>query len=74
MHPLRAYREASGLSQEALGERVGVTKASLSRIESGDQKPSIGLAQRIEKETGGAVPRWLLLPEVWEAPAEAGAA
>lgn len=34
-HPLKDWRKARGLSQEAFGKLIGVTKASVSRYEQG---------------------------------------
>lgn len=34
-HPIRVYREAAGYSQQALGQRCGMTIIRISRIEQG---------------------------------------
>jgi DNA-binding XRE family transcriptional regulator len=52
-HPLCKYRNHNDLTLKEVAERVGdVEHASLSRIESGKQKPSLELAARISKATG----------------------
>lgn len=35
-HPLRAVRRAAGLTQAALGRRLGVHRSRISQIEAGD--------------------------------------
>lgn len=40
---LKMLRLHSQLSQEELGEKVGVSTATISRIERGEQQPSFGL-------------------------------
>ena len=52
-HPLTRYRHRHGLSLDALAARVGTTKATLSRIESGKGNPSVGLMQRVIQASGG---------------------
>jgi transcriptional regulator with XRE-family HTH domain len=49
---LRAARAASKLSQPVLGERIGVTAATVSRIEAGKRRPSISVMQAWFKECG----------------------
>lgn len=65
-HPLREYRDQSGLTLEEMGKRIGVTKASVSRIEAGIQHPSPDLARTIETVTG--IPKWQLRPDLWDRP------
>jgi DNA-binding XRE family transcriptional regulator len=43
---LRTLRLRSGLSRKKLGELVGTSQASIARIESGQEDPSLGLARR----------------------------
>lgn len=52
-HPLRSYRERAGLSLDELALLVDASKASLSRIETRAQVPSLGLVERIVKAAGG---------------------
>lgn len=51
-HPLCKYRSENGLTLKDVANMVGVEHASLSRIESGRQNPSMELAARIAKATG----------------------
>lgn len=51
-HPLCKYRNINGLTLKDIAGLVGVEHASLSRIESGRQNPSLDLAARIAKATG----------------------
>ncbi|WP_031551917.1 helix-turn-helix transcriptional regulator [Parvularcula oceani] len=44
---LRELREAAGLSQKALGERVGVSRQAINAIENAKHVPSLDLAFRI---------------------------
>jgi transcriptional regulator with XRE-family HTH domain len=54
-HPLRSYREASGLSLDELAALAETSKASLSRIETREQVPSLGLVERLVRVSGGAL-------------------
>ncbi|WP_428833371.1 helix-turn-helix transcriptional regulator [Methylorubrum rhodesianum] len=67
-HPLRQYREDNGLTAETLASSLGCSKATISRIETGDQQPSPDLAKAIRDATG--VPLWSLRPDIWDAPSE----
>ncbi len=51
-HPLRQFREEQGLSQEALGERLGVTGMTIYRWETGDRLPQRSQWPAIAKLTG----------------------
>jgi DNA-binding XRE family transcriptional regulator len=46
-HPLRIHRTAAKLSAEALADRVGVTKSTISRIETWTQDPSLSLIRSL---------------------------
>lgn len=52
---LRQWRTDAGLSTRAFAERVGSTSATISRLETGAQTPSMALASRIAEFTKGAV-------------------
>lgn len=54
-NPLRAYRLENGITLGELSRRIGVSKPSLSRIETGKQVPSLSLLKVIATETGGRV-------------------
>ncbi|MEO1040896.1 MAG: helix-turn-helix transcriptional regulator [Pseudomonadota bacterium] len=44
---LRRRRELMGLSQKALGEKVGVSRQAINAIETGKHHPSLDLAYRL---------------------------
>jgi len=71
---IRYYREARGIQQKDLAERLGVAGGTLSGIESGKNYPGLGLLLDIAKHLGvdagwlcteehDAVDLWLLLNE-----------
>ena len=49
---LKAARAALDLSQQALADRVGVTRQTINAIEKGDYNPTINLCIAICKELG----------------------
>lgn len=55
IHPLAAFIDAHGLTYEAFGRRVGLSRVSVHRIVSGSQIPSPESALAIVDATGGAV-------------------
>src|ERR1700722_11990448 len=52
---LRAAREARGLTLDQLSTSVGVSKAHLSRLESGDRQPSVGILVEVAAALGTRV-------------------
>ena len=52
---LKEIRVASGLSQEALAESVGVTRQTIISIEKGVYQPSVGLAVKLAKKLNKSV-------------------
>jgi len=46
---LREIRERKGMTQEALAEKVGVSRAYLSRLEMGRHDPPLSLLRRLAK-------------------------
>jgi transcriptional regulator with XRE-family HTH domain len=54
IHPLKAFRENQHppLTQEELGAMLGVSKAAVSRWESGARKVELELLPRIVSKTG----------------------
>ena len=46
MHRLRVVREERGLTIQALAKDIGVSKATISRIERHRQDPSLGLVRK----------------------------
>jgi len=49
---LKVYRAMHDLTQEALGEKLGVTRQTIISIESGKYDPSLGLAFKIAGSMG----------------------
>lgn len=47
---IRTMREAAGLSQRELGERLGVDPTYISHLEAGRRDPSLGLLRRLARE------------------------
>jgi len=53
---IKKLREEKGLSQKALAERVGVTDAYITMLETGVRKnPSLAVLQRLAKALGAPV-------------------
>jgi transcriptional regulator with XRE-family HTH domain len=52
---LRAAREARGLTLDQLSASVSVSKAHLSRLESGDRQPSVGILVEVAAALGTRV-------------------
>jgi len=44
---LKAMREAKGITQEQLADKVGVTRQAIGMIENGINKPSVPVAKSI---------------------------
>jgi transcriptional regulator with XRE-family HTH domain len=63
-HPVRLYRKAQSppLALSDLAGDIGVTKATLSRIETGKMPLSVGLATKLRKRTG--IPMSVLCPDL----------
>jgi len=53
---LKRHIEDNGISREDLARRLGISRPYLSLLELGKRVPSLDLAIRIDRETGGAVP------------------
>jgi transcriptional regulator with XRE-family HTH domain len=49
---LRDLRQAAGLNQVELADRVGVTKQSIGRLESGDSGPSWEMVMKLAAALG----------------------
>ena len=59
---IREWREAAGLTQVQLGERVGVTGAQISRLETGSRNWRIPTIEGIAATLGLGDSRMLLFP------------
>lgn len=62
-HPLRNWRASHGKSLDELAATIGISKASLSRIETFEQSPSLGVIISIVWATKGEVNADDFLPE-----------
>ena len=49
---LKLARERKGLTQEELANKINISRAYLSHIESGNHGPSLKVAVKIAKELG----------------------
>jgi transcriptional regulator with XRE-family HTH domain len=56
---VRHYRQAAGLTQKVLAQRVGVTIKTLSSIEGGHRSPALGLLEKCAAGLG--IEPWQLL-------------
>ena len=63
-HPLKHYRNAQGITQEALAARLGVTSITISRWETGARKINRHKLQVVARETG--IPAAELRPDLAE--------
>ena len=54
---IRTGRKALGLSQGALGEKIGVTQVQVSQWETGKAEPSSEQAERLKELFGNSAPR-----------------
>ncbi|HVL84372.1 MAG TPA: helix-turn-helix transcriptional regulator [Pseudonocardia sp.] len=52
---VRALRQAGGLSQEALGKALGVSRQTINAIETGRYDPSLRLAVHLARHFGRTV-------------------
>ena len=52
---LGAYLRERSMTQREFAERIGVSRSYLSMLISGSKIPSLKIATKIEKETGGEV-------------------
>jgi len=51
-HPIRAYRDRTGLTQDGLGDQVGVSGAAISRWEQGLREPRGKRLKKLCEVTG----------------------
>jgi transcriptional regulator with XRE-family HTH domain len=65
-HPLRIWRTARGLSQEAAGDLLGVDGFTVSRWERKDTEPQKRHWEKIEEVTGLSRARFLGFAEAAE--------
>jgi plasmid maintenance system antidote protein VapI len=55
MNTLDAYMRKHGISDGEMAERVGRDRTRVNRIRRGLERPSLEMAVRLERVTGGAV-------------------
>lgn len=60
-HPLTAWRETKGKTQAEMAEALGVTRWTITSIETRRREPSPKLARAIEAKTG------IPLQQLWRA-------
>ncbi len=72
IHPLKAYREQNALTQDALAEILGISRAMVTHIENGRRPVTPRKAIDWERQTG--IPRTVLCPEIFGAPSTQAAA
>jgi len=60
---IRERREAAGLTQAELADRVGVTRQTILYVEKGEYNPSLELAWRIAREFDARIEEIFDLPE-----------
>lgn len=65
MQALTTYLDAAPGTRKAFADRVGISSAFLSQIESGARKPAPRVAFKIEKATGGRVTLADLRPDIY---------
>lgn len=63
-HPLKLWREESGLKQRAAAERLGLEVPALSRYENYHRAPSLALAAKLSEKTGIPLDKFVRQPEV----------
>jgi transcriptional regulator with XRE-family HTH domain len=56
---LKRFREAKGLSQEALAEKAGITREYVNKLEAGRYDPTVGVLKRLATALGVKVGRLL---------------
>jgi len=56
MNDLATYRKRAGLTQVQFAALLGISQGMACRLETGVARPSLDLAVKIERVTGGAVP------------------
>lgn len=62
-HPITDWRKAEGLSQEDAAIRLGVSRWTITRMETGDYVPSWKLAKCLHEATGISLKR--LRPDIF---------
>jgi transcriptional regulator with XRE-family HTH domain len=63
MNNLQAFITSHGIKQAEFAASIGATQSMVSRLINGAAIPSLSLAAKIERATGGAVPASSWIPE-----------
>jgi transcriptional regulator with XRE-family HTH domain len=58
-HPLKEWRNARGLTQEAAAEFLGLNTPTLSRYETGKRVPTLNRAAQLSEKTGIAINKFV---------------
>ncbi|KHQ50357.1 MULTISPECIES: helix-turn-helix domain-containing protein [Mameliella] len=69
---LKTVIDESGESQKVWAERLGVSGAYMSLLVNGKKQPSLELAVRIDRVTGGKVPATSWVPDDSQAATQTG--
>jgi putative transcriptional regulator len=59
---LKEYRQAAGMTQEELAQRVGVRRETIIRLEAGRYNPSLKLAIDLSRAVGAPIESLFLYP------------
>lgn len=65
-HPLKAWRDDLGLTQEAAARELGLQEPTLSRYERGRRKPTLARAVALSAKTGIPVEKFIVAPDAAE--------
>lgn len=68
------FIRSSGQNRATWADRLEISRSYLSDILNGNKTPSLDLAVRIERLTGGAVPASSWIPEVAQSASDQGRA
>ena len=67
MTPLRIYRRAMGWSGQELANKLGLTASLTYKIETGERKMRVDIAEQLQEMTGVPTMAWIL-PEKYHNP------
>jgi transcriptional regulator with XRE-family HTH domain len=70
MNNLQAFITSHGIKQAEFAASIGATQSMVSRLINGAAIPSLSLAAKIERATGGAVPASSWIPEADPTPTD----
>jgi DNA-binding transcriptional regulator YdaS (Cro superfamily) len=73
-HLLETYLKASGITQSAMADALGVHQSLISQWINGSRPIAPMKAKAIEEATNGAVKRHELRPDIFDAPGQGAAA